>query len=75
MKWLESLLKADKGTISSKRFAGVIGWLVVIIVVLYCSFNKVEAPRCFTEFMAFSAGLLGWDSFTGIWKNRENKKE
>lgn len=72
LKFLESVFRADQGTISSKRVAGVVGWVVALIIILYCTFSHTEAPSCFVEFMAFSAGLLGWDSFTGIWKG-ENR--
>ena len=64
--------------ISSKRICGVIGWLVAIGVLMYCTIMVIQAPLMIDTFLVCCMALLGIDSITGIWKkfdNKANKKD
>ena len=54
--------------ISSKRVCGVIGFLTVIGILIYCTINVIQAPIMIESFMYIICALLGIDSITGIWK-------
>ena len=54
--------------ISSKRVAGLIGWVICIFISLWCVFTGIEAPNIIDSLFWCTAGLLGLDSITGIWK-------
>jgi hypothetical protein len=56
--------------ISSKRVCGVLGFLVIIFVVIYCTVNDIEAPSMIDDFIYAICLLLGIDSVTSIWKNK-----
>ena len=53
---------------SSKRICGIVGWLVVMCVMIWCAIWSKEAPVMIDTFMLCCMGLLGIDSVTGIWK-------
>ena len=63
--------------ISSKRVCGVIGWLVCLGVLIYCTVNVIQAPLMIDTFLVCCMTLLGIDSVTGIWKkfDKSNKKD
>lgn len=61
--------------ISSKRVCGVIGWIVAIVVLLYCTVHVIQAPLMIDTFLICCMALLGIDSITGIWKKFDNKQE
>ena len=67
---IKSLLVATKGSLSSKRFCGVIGWIVSLIILIYCSINQLQAPNMIDTVLYCCMGLLGIDSITSIWKNK-----
>ena len=69
-KWFKDMLDA-KSSVSSKRFCGVLGWLVCIGVVIYCTLAVIQAPSIMEFFMFSVVGLLGVDSVTSIWKNKK----
>lgn len=52
----------SKGNISSKRFCGLLAWLVIIGINTYCVIKKVEAPQITYDLLYVSAALLGVDS-------------
>ena len=58
---------------SSKRFAGLIGWSVCIIIMIYCALSAKEAPTVTDTVLYCSAALLGVDSITGIFKGKAVK--
>lgn len=68
MKHLKETLSAPSGILSSKRVCGVIGWLVIIGIMIYCAISGSQAPLMIDTFMLCCMGLLGIDSVTGIWK-------
>ena len=68
--FIKGMVTSHSG-ISSKRVCGVLGWIVAIIVLLYCTIHVIQAP--------LMIALLGIDSITGIWKkfdkhDRPNKE-
>lgn len=72
IKWFKDMLDS-KSSVSSKRFCGVLGWLVCIGVLIYCTISVIQAPEITEFFLLSVVGLLGVDSVTGIWKNSKNK--
>lgn len=75
--FLRDMLSSHSG-ISSKRVCGVIGWLVCLGVLIYCTVNVIQAPLMIDTFLVCCMTLLGIDSVTGIWKkfgNNGNNKE
>ena len=60
--------------ISSKRVCGVMGFLTVMGILIYCTINVIQAPIMIEPFMYIICALLGIDSVTGIWKkfDKEN---
>lgn len=72
IKWFKDMLDA-KSSVSSKRFCGVLGWLVCIGVLIYCTIHVIQAPLITEFFLLSVVGLLGVDSVTSIWKNSKDK--
>lgn len=68
MSWLRETLSAASGRMSSKRVCGSIGFLICGIVLLYCTYKNIEAPKMIDVFIFSCMGLLGVDSITSIWK-------
>ena len=69
--FLVKLITAHTG-ISSKRVCGVLGFLVIIFILLYCTICSIQAPLIIEPFIYAICMLLGIDSITGIWKNKNN---
>ena len=65
--FIKSMLRGEAG-ISSKRVCGVLGWLVSIGVIVYCTILNTQAPEIMDTFILGIMGLLGIDSVTSIWK-------
>lgn len=56
--------------LSSKRVCGVLGWIVCIGILIYCTIASVQAPVITDTFLLCIMGLLGIDSVTGIFRNK-----
>ena len=69
--FLIKLITAHTG-ISSKRVCGVLGFLVVIFILIYCTICTIQAPLIIEPFIYAVYMLLGKDSITSIWKNKNN---
>lgn len=67
--FLIKLITAHTG-ISSKRVCGILGWIVSLIVLIYCSIVTKQAPNMIDTVLYCCMGLLGIDSITSIWKNK-----
>lgn len=67
--FLIKLITAHTG-ISSKRVCGILGWVVGLIILIYCSINQLQAPDMIDTVLYCCMGLLGIDSITNIWKNK-----
>lgn len=70
--FLSSLLSGERGSLSSKRLSGMIGWLVSLAVLLMCTVWDRQAPDMVASIIYASTALLGLDSVTEIWKNSKN---
>ena len=72
-KYLRLIITSHSG-ISSKRVCGLLGFLVIMFVIIFCAVTAVEAPVILETFIWAVCALLGIDSITSIWKPF-NKKE
>ena len=72
--FLKQLITAHTG-ISSKRVCGVVGFITVIGVLIYCTINVVQAPTMIEPFMYVICALLGIASITGTWKKFDKENE
>lgn len=68
LKWYHSLFVSTKGSISSKRFCGVIGFFVCLAVAIYCTIAKTESPDIVDMILFTSASLMGIDSVSKIFQ-------
>lgn len=66
-KYLKLMITAHSG-ISSKRVCGVLGFLIIMFVITYCSICNTQAPDILDTFIWAVCMLLGLDSVTSIWK-------
>ena len=69
---IKSILSSDKGSLSSKRVCGLIGWVIGLIILVYCTINQVQAPDMIDTMLYCCMGLLGIDSITGAFKKEPN---
>lgn len=69
--FLKQMITSHSG-ISSKRVCGVVGFLVIIFILIYCTVNSIQAPQIVEPFIYAVCLLLGIDSITGIWKGKIN---
>lgn len=72
--WFKEMIDSES-SVSSKRFCGVLGWLVSIAVVIYCTIMTIQAPTIMEFFILSVVGLLGVDSITNIWKKSTKDKD
>ena len=71
-KLIKSLLSAERGSLSSKRLCGIIGWLGCTAVLIMCTVWDREAPNMVNVVIYSSTALLGVDSITDIWKAKND---
>ena len=57
--------------VSSKRIAGLMGWIVCLIIIIYCSIATKEAPEAIDTLFVCSTSLLGLDSITNVFKKKQ----
>lgn len=70
--WRTIFLK-NSGGISSKRVMGILGWIVVLIILIFGFILDKNIPE-FAEMIAItSASLLGIDCVTSIWSKSVNQ--
>lgn len=65
--FLIKLITAHTG-VSSKRVCGIIGWLICLLITVYCTITSRQAPMVTETVLWCCMGLLGIDSVTNIWK-------
>ena len=70
--FLKQLVTAHTG-VSSKRVCGILGFLTVVGILIYCTVNVIQAPTMIEPFMYVICALLGIDSITGIFYNRNKE--
>ena len=68
---IKQIITSHSG-ISSKRVCGILGFLVIMFSVVYCTVQNIQAPNILETFTWAVAILLGVDSVTGIWKQFNN---
>lgn len=68
--FISSLLSAERGSLSSKRLCGFIGWLCCAAVLIMCTVWDRQAPEMVSTVLYASTALLGLDSVTDIWKDK-----
>lgn len=66
-KYLRLMVTSHSG-ISSKRVCGVLGFLVIMFAVIFCTVTSIQAPAVLETFIWAVCMLLGIDSVTGIFK-------
>lgn len=71
--YLRLMITSHSG-ISSKRVCGVLGFLVIMFSVIFCTVTGVQAPVILETFIWAVCALLGIDSITGIWKDIKKKE-
>ena len=69
--FLKQMITSHSG-ISSKRVCGVLGFLAILFVLVYCTIYGIQAPLMIDTFIYAICLLLGIDSVTGIWKKFDN---
>lgn len=67
--FLVKMVTSNSG-ISSKRVCGVIGFLVIVFAIIFCTVNVIQVPEIVETFIWAVALLLGVDSITDIFKNK-----
>lgn len=72
--FLKQIITSHSG-ISSKRVCGVLGFLAILFVLMYCTIMGIQAPLMIDTFIYAICLLLGIDSVTGIWKKFDNEKK
>lgn len=68
--FLKQLITAHTG-ISSKRVCGIIGFIIVVLQLIYCTIMQIQAPDITEIFIYAVCLLLGIDSITGIFYNKD----
>lgn len=71
-KWFKELLSSGSD-VSSKRVAGMSGWILCLILVIYCTLTGAPSPDILEMLFICSSSLLGVDSITSIWNKNVNK--
>ena len=66
--YIKLMITSHSG-ISSKRVCGVLGFLVIMFVIVFCAITQTQAPIITETFIWAVCMLLGIDSVTGIWKD------
>lgn len=72
--WFKLMIDSES-SVSSKRFCGVLGWLISIGIIIYCTVNVIQAPTIMEFFLISVVGLLGVDSVTNIWRGGKINNE
>lgn len=60
---------------SSKRVCGVLGFLVIMFVIVFCTVANIQAPLIIETFIWAVVALLGIDSVMKPFHNKTNKNE
>lgn len=76
LQWFKDMIDADR-SVSSKRFCGVLGWIICMFVLVWCTVTLTQAPVMVETVLYIIAGLLGLDKISDMIgaKNDKKKKE
>ena len=72
LEFIKQMMTSGSG-VSSKRVAGIIGWMAFIWVIIYCTIQDKQAPLMAETLAICSSALLGLETITNIWNNGKNK--
>lgn len=64
---------SSRSSVSSKRFCGFIGWILCLLIVIYCTYKNTPAQEIVEMLFICSTSLLGIEAVTNIWKKNVNK--
>lgn len=70
--FMKKMLSSDN-SVSSKRVAGFLGWIVCLLLTIFCTIFSIPAADIVEMLFICSTSLLGIDSITSIWKKNINK--
>lgn len=70
--FIKKMLSSDS-SVSSKRVAGFLGWIVCLFLTIFCTIFAIPAADIVELLFICSTSLLGIDSITSIWKKNINK--
>lgn len=65
------LMLTSHSGVSSKRVCGVLGFIAILFIIIFCTLTNIQAPIILEVFIWAVCALLGIDSITGIWKKKE----
>lgn len=71
IQFIKQMVASHSG-VSSKRICGVLGWIICLGILVYCTVTVIQAPVMIDTVLWCCMALLGIDSITGIWKNFNN---
>lgn len=74
LEFLKQVITSHSG-ISSKRVCGVLGFIVLLFILIYCTVCGIQAPVITEIFIYAICLLLGIDSVTGIFYNKRNEQK
>lgn len=72
--WFKLVVTSDSG-VSSKRVCGVLGFLVISFVLVYCAICSLQAPVMVETFVWAVCVLLGIDTIVSPWSGKYKDKE
>lgn len=67
--WFKLVVTSDSG-ISSKRVCGVLGFVVIAFVLIYCAIRELQAPNMIDTFIWAVCVLLGIDTLVSPWSSK-----
>ena len=71
--WIQ-LFSGEK-SISSKRICGFTGWMISLVICVWCTFTGVEAPQIVDMLFICSTSLLGVEAVTSIFHKSSGTKD
>lgn len=71
--FLKQVITSHSG-ISSKRVCGVLGFIAILFVFIYCTICGIQAPLMIDTLIYAVCILLGIDSVTGVFYKRNGEK-
>lgn len=74
LQWFKDMIDADH-SVSSKRFCGVLGWIICMFVLVWCTVTVVQAPAMVETVLYIIAGLLGIDKVSEMLKSGKSKNK
>lgn len=77
MNFLREMFSARSGMASSKRVTGVLAWIVILGVYVYCAVTGKDSPDLADWLIVAASSLLGVDSISTIFKkdNQNNQQK